>query len=200
MSRARILLIDDHAMFCSALRMLLAAGLPDIEISGVTSLDAAMQDTQPCVDLVLLDINLKGLNGIEGIALLKRKWPLARILMLSSQDDPKTVSEAIARGADGFISKAQTAENIITSINQILLGQFSPALPEAHGPKQQRLTPRQLEVLNLMHQGLPNKLMASQLSLSQNTVHRHVQAILDYFGATNRAEALFAARSQGLVH
>lgn len=200
MTHARILLIDDHAMFCSALRMLLAAGIPDIEISGVTSLDAAMQDTQPCVDLVLLDINLKGLNGIEGIALLKRKWPLARIFMLSSQDDPKTVSEAFSRGADGFISKAETAENIITSINQILLGQFSPALPETDSPEQRRLTPRQLEVLNLMHQGLPNKLMASQLSLSEHTVHRHVQAVLDYFGATNRVEALFAARNQGLVH
>jgi len=200
MTPARIILIDDHAMFRSGLRMLLAAGIPDIEISESASLDAAMQDTQPCVDVALLDINLKGLNGIEGIALLKRKWPLARILIVSSQDDPKTVSQAISRGADGFISKAETAENIIASINQILLGQFSPALPETHSPQQRSLTPRQLEVLNLMHQGLPNKLMASQLSLSGNTVHRHVQAILNHFGATNRAEALFAARSQGLVH
>lgn len=200
MTPARIVLVDDHAMFRSGLRMLLAAGLPDIEISEAASLDAAMQDTQPCVDVVLLDINLKGLNGIESIALLKRKWPLARVLMVSSQDDPKTVSQAISRGADGFISKAETAENIVASINQILLGQFSPALPETHGPEQQSLTPRQLEVLNLMHQGLPNKLMASQLSLSENTVHRHVQAVLDYFGATNRVEALFAARNQGLVH
>lgn len=200
MTSARIVLIDDHAMFCSALRMLLAAGIPNIEILGVTSLDAAMQDAHPRVDVVLLDINLKGLNGIESIPLLKRKWPLARILMLSSQDDPKTVNRAISCGADGFISKAETAENIITSINQILLGQFPPALPETHSPEQKSLTPRQLEMLNLMHQGLPNKLMARQLSLSEHTVHRHVQAVLEHFGVTNRAEALFVARNQGLVN
>ena len=197
---ARIFLIDDHAMFCSALRMLLAAGIPDVEISGVTSLDTAMQDAQSAVDVVLLDINLKGLNGIEGIALLKRKWPLARILMLSSQDDSKTVNRALSCGADGFISKAETAENIIASINQILLGEFSPALPEADGAEQRGLTPRQLEVLNLMHQGLPNKHMAKQLSLSENTVNKHVQAILDYFDVSSRAEAIFAARGQGLVN
>ncbi|MFA6014871.1 MAG: response regulator transcription factor [Gallionellaceae bacterium] len=200
MTPARIFLIDDHPMFRSGLRMLLAAGIPDIEISESVSLDAAMQDTQSSIDVVLLDINLKGINGIEGIALLKRKWPLARILMVSSQDDPKTVSMAISRGADGFISKTETADNIIASINQILLGQFSPALPKTISPAQRSLTPRQLDVLNLMHQGLSNKLMASQLSLSKHTVHRHVQAILDHFGATNRAEALFAARNQGLVN
>lgn len=200
MTPARIVLIDDHAMFRSGLGMLLAAGIPGIEISEAASLEAAMQNTQPSAAVVLLDINLKGLNGIESIALLKRKWPLARILMVSSQDDQKTVSQALSRGADGFISKTESAENIVASVNQILLGQFSPALPETNTPAQRSLTPRQLEVLNLMHQGLPNKLMASQLALSGNTVHRHVQAILGYFGASNRAEALFAARSQGLLH
>jgi len=199
MTPARIILIDDHAMFRTGLRMLLAAGISDIEISESASLDDAMQDPQPCVDVVLLDINLKGLNGIESIALLKRQWPLVRILIVSSQDDPKTISQAISRGADGFISKTETAQNIITTINQMLHGQFSPVLPETPSPEQQSLTPRQLEVLNLMHQGLPNKLMANQLSLSEHTVHRHVQAVLNYFGATNRVEALFAARSQGLV-
>ena len=198
MTPAHIVLIDDHAMFRSGLRMLLNAGIPDIEISESASLDAAMQDPQPRVDVVLLDINLKGLNGIDSIAPLKRKWPLAHIFMLSSQDDPKTVSLALSRGADGFISKVDTAENIIASINRTLLGQFS--LSPLAASNTGSLTPRQCEVLNLMHQGLSNKLMASQLSLSGNTVHRHVQAILDYFGATNRAEALFAARSQGLLH
>ena len=199
MTPAHIVLIDDHAMFRSGLRMLLNAGIPDIEISESASLDAAMQDSRPCVDIVLLDINLKGLNGIDSIAPLKRKWPLAHIFMLSSQDDPKTMSLALSRGADGFISKVETAENIIASVNQTLLGQLSPA-PPAAASNTGSLTPRQCEVLNLMHQGLPNKLMASQLSLSGNTIHKHVQAILDYFGATNRAEALFAARSQGLLH
>ena len=193
----RILLIDDHAMFRSGLSMLLAASIPGIEMLESASLDAAMQDTQPAIDVVLLDINLKGLNGIESIALLKRKWPPARILMVSSQDDPKTVSQAIARGADGFISKTETAENIIASINQILLGQYSSVPPAAGNIE--CLTPRQLEVLNLIHQGLSSKVISSQLSISVNTTRSHVQAILNYFNASNRTEALFAARNQGLV-
>jgi DNA-binding NarL/FixJ family response regulator len=200
MPPARVFLIDDHAVFCSGLSMLLGAGIPNIEISAVASLDAAMRDAQPSVDVILLDINLKGLNGIEGIALLKRKWPFAHILMLSSQDDPKTVSRALTCGADGFISKVETAENIIASVNQILLGQPSSMSPDSKGREQLGLTPRQLEILNLLNQGLSSKHMANRLALSTNTINKHVQSVLNHFGVSSRAEAIFVARSRGLIN
>ena len=199
MTPARILLIDDHAMFRTGLRMVLDAGIPGAEISEADSLDKATNSTADNIDVVLLDIKLNGLNGLEGIALLKRKWPLVPILMLSSQDEADTVRLALARGAAGFISKSETAEKIVEAINLVLRGHFPALSAEARSPSRQRLTPRQCEVLNLLHQGLSNKLIARQLALSDNTVRRHVQDILEFFGVASRAEAVFIARRRGLV-
>lgn len=199
MTATRILLIDDHAMFRSGLRMLLATGIPATEIFEAGSLDEAMSGAPENVDIVLLDIKLNGLSGLEGIALLKRKWPQVPVLMLSSQDEPETVRQALARGAAGFVSKAETAEKIIASINGLLRGEFSRPSPADQGTAMRSLTPRQCEVLDLLHQGLSNKLIARQLSLSDNTIRRHVQDILEYFQMSSRAEAVFAARRQGLV-
>jgi DNA-binding NarL/FixJ family response regulator len=193
----RILLIDDHAVFRSGLRMVLNAGIPNSEIFEASSPDAVTDGY--AVDVVLLDIKLPGSNGMDGIAELKRKWPQAHILMLSALDAPETVRLAIERGASGFISKAETAEKIIEAINLILREGSSRLSPETSRTVPKQLTQRQNEVLKLLHQGLSNKLIAGQLSLSDNTVRRHVQDILEFFGVANRAEAVFAARRQGLV-
>lgn len=197
MTPARILLIDDHAMFRTGLRLVLGADMPTAQIFEACSADEAMRNTPDDVDVVLLDIKLVGLNGLESIALLKRKWPGVPILMLSSDDRPETVELARVRGAAGFVSKAETAEKIVDTIDLVLRGHSPGPAATAAGPAQPRLTPRQCEVLDLLHQGLSNKLIARQLSLSNNTVRRHVQDILEFYGVSSRAEAVFAARRQG---
>lgn len=199
MKATRILLIDDHAMFRSGLGMVLNSGMSNIAIFEASSLQEGLSKAPEHIDIVLLDIKLNGLNGLEGIALLKRKWPQAPILMLSSQDEPETVRFALARGAAGFVSKAETAEKIVASIQQALRDSHSGTSPAPIGAPHRHLTPRQCEVLDLLHQGLSNKLIARQLSLSENTVRKHVQDILEFFGVASRAEAVFAARSQRLV-
>lgn len=199
MTAPRILLIDDHAMFRAGLSLVISTAIPGTKIFEAGSLDEAISSTPDDVDMVLLDIKLNGLSGLEGIALLKRKWPLVPVLMLSSQAEPETVRLALARGAAGFVSKAQTAEKIVEAIHLVLRGHFSELSPHASSTTQRRLTPRQCEVLDLLHQGLSNKLIARQLSLSDNTVRRHVQDILEFFEVVSRAEAVFAARRQGLV-
>ena len=199
MSATRILLIDDHAMFRAGLSMVLSAGIPGTEIVEAGSMNEAIDGIPDTVDVVLLDIKLNGPSGLEGIPLLKQKWPQVPILMLSSQDEPETVRLALARGATGFVSKAETAEKIIASINLVLRGEFPVLSPITNSTPQQRLTPRQCEVLGLLHQGLSNKLIARQLSLSDNTVRRHVQDILEFFKVASRAEAVFTARGRGLI-
>ncbi|QFY42651.1 response regulator transcription factor [Candidatus Methylospira mobilis] len=199
MITAHILLIDDHAMFRTGLSLILGSGLPEAQIIEAGSLDTAIHNTLDNVDVVLLDINLPGLNGMDGIALLKRKWPRAPILILSSQDDAATVSMALVRGAAGFISKAATAEKIIESTRLALRGGFPVPSAATSRSSQRSLTPRQCEVLDLLNQGLSNKLIARQLSLSDNTVRRHVQDILEFFSVQSRAEAVFEARRRGLV-
>ncbi len=177
--------------------MVLSTAISDVQIFEAGSLNEAIANTPDNMDIILLDIQLNGLNGLEGLPLIKRKWPQVPILMLSSHDEAETITQALARGASGFVSKSETAEKIIEAINQLLLGQL-PA-PPVSLIAQRSLTPRQFEVLELLHQGLSNKLIARKLGLSNNTVRRHVQDILEFFGVANRTEAVFTALSQGLI-
>jgi len=204
MTTTKILLIDDHAMFRSGLRMVLNARLADAEIIEAGSLSEAMQDAPDQVSVILLDINLPGLNGLDGMALLKRKWPQVPVIVLSSQDGPESVRNALARGAVRFISKADTADRIVSLLNRVLSGEYNlqeiqagigdeTTIPPLH------LTTRQCEVLDLLCQGMSNKLIARRLSLSENTVRGHVQAILGFLEVSSRSEAAFAARRRGLV-
>ncbi|MEJ7686365.1 MAG: response regulator transcription factor [Variovorax sp.] len=203
---AHILLIDDHALFRCGLRMVLSTGIPDLQVAEAASLEEAMRSPMEAPALVLLDIQLHGLNGLEGIALVKRKWPLAEVLILSSQAEPHTVAQALERGAAGFVSKADTADNILAVIDRVRRGQrvASPAHARVFDSDStaapQRLTPRQCEVLDLLCQGLSNKVIGRRLNLSENTVRGHVQAVLSALRVSSRSEAGFAARRLGLVH
>jgi DNA-binding NarL/FixJ family response regulator len=200
----RILLIDDHALFRCGLRMVLAAGIADLETAEAASLDEAMHAPIEDPALVLLDIQLQGLNGLEGIALVKRKWPQALIVILSSDIAHKNVRLAMERGAAAFVSKAEPADRILAVIDQLRRGlpvAAAPAGPAAAGDidNARPLTPRQSEVLDLMCQGLSNKVIGRRLDLSENTVRGHVQAVLAALQVSSRSEAGFAARRRGLV-
>ena len=188
-------------MFRSGLRMVLSASMPHAEVFEAGTLDEAIQGAPDKIDVMLLDIKMPGLNGVEGIALLKRRWPLVPVLMLSSLDEPETVRYAIARGATAFISKADTADRIVALINQVLYGDHDVTdTHKKNGDSILHLTPRQCEVLGLLCQGLSNKLIARQLVLSENTVRGHVQSILAFLQVSSRSEAAFTARQRGLVN
>lgn len=200
MSTPHVLLIDDHAMFRSGLKLVVLSAMPEAVIHEAGSLQEAMDATPDRLDVVLLDIQLRGLSGLEGLALLKRKWPRVPVLMVSSQSDPETVHVALARGASGFVSKAETADQIVQAICKVLEGTIAEGLPPAvKSPPARSLTPRQCEVLDLLNQGLSNKLMARRMSLSDNTVRRHVQDILEFFNVGSRAEAVATARQRRLI-
>ena len=194
-----ILLIDDHAMFRTGLAMLVTMAIDDARTFQSGSVHEAVSTAPNDIHVVLLDIKLNGSSGLEGIALVKRQWPAAPVLMLSSQDEPETARLAMARGASAFVSKAEAAEKIIAVIKQVLSGELTGAATPRSNAGERHLTPRQREVLELLHQGLSNKLIARKLALSDNTVRRHVQDILEYFQVVNRSEAVFAARQQALV-
>ncbi|MBS0451579.1 MAG: response regulator transcription factor [Proteobacteria bacterium] len=206
----RILLVDDHSLFRCGLRMVLAAAIPDLEASEAASLEEAMHaPIEPA--LVLLDIQLQGLNGLEGIALIKRRWPQAEVVMLSSEVSPQKVRTAMERGAAAFVSKADPADKILGVIAQVRRGlppgrdafAANGVAGGSGGPsandESPLLTPRQSEVLDLMCQGLSNKVIGRRLNLSENTVRGHVQAVLAALQVSSRSEAGFAARQRGIV-
>ncbi len=184
--------------------MVLTTGLPDVEIFEAASLDEAL--LCPCEepDLLLLDVQLEGLNGLDGIAVFKRKWPLAKVVMVSAIQDSQVVNEALARGAQGFICKAETPTRMLELVEQVLRGQMpitGERVPEGVVAQQAiKLTPRQCEVLDLMSRGLSNKMIGRRMNLSENTVRVHVQATLAALQVSSRSEAAFVARRLGLVN
>lgn len=199
-----IFLIDDHAMFRTGMRMVLQAALPALEVREAASLEQAVRPPSPAPALALLDIALQGVNGLEGIGLLRQRWPSTPVVMLSSSAEPETVQLALARGAVAFISKADTAANIVEVVSRVLTGTLSAAaLPAgavadtANRPAS--LTPRQCEVLDLLAEGLSNKVMARRMQLSEFTVRGHVHGVLRMLGVTSRSQAVSAARSRGLL-
>ncbi|WP_077001357.1 response regulator transcription factor [Variovorax sp. KK3] len=198
----RILLVDDHALFRCGLRMVLDAGIDGLEVAEAASLEEALRTPMQDPALVLLDIQLHGLNGLEGIALVKRKWPEAAVVILSSDVSPQKIRLALDRGAAAFVSKAEPADRILGVIGQLRQG-LPVAGEAAQAPVGDAgaalLTPRQSEVLDLMCQGLSNKLIGRRLNLSENTVRGHVQAVLAALQVSSRSEAGFAARQRGLV-
>lgn len=200
----RLLLIDDHALFRSGIAMVLDAGLTDIEIFEAASLEQAMHCPCKEIDLLLLDIQLEGLNGLDSIVLLKRKWPGVKILVVSASQDTQIARKSLQHGAHGFISKAEMPAHMLQRVSQILSG--DTAVTQIKGTSTEsdndnaKLTPRQREVLDLLCQGLSNKMIGRRLNLSENTIRGHVQATLQALHVSNRSEAAFVARRLGLVN
>ncbi|WP_211467870.1 response regulator [Collimonas silvisoli] len=197
-----IFLIDDHAMFRSGMAMVLRSGIADIDVFEAGSLEEAMRSPIEAPAILLLDIQLQGLNGLECIAVLQRKWPQVSIIMLSADATPATMRLAMERGAAAFVSKADTATNILAVIERLLRKEpaaGAPGVVSDNAPSEPHLTPRQCEVLDLLCQGLPNKTIGKRLGLSENTVRGHVQALLSFLQVSSRSEAAFAARRSGLV-
>jgi DNA-binding NarL/FixJ family response regulator len=193
---SQLLLIDDHALFRSGLRLVLLQGMADVEVLEAASLEQAVRTAVEPPALVLLDIQLQGVNGLEGLGLLRQRWPQVPVVMLSSIATPDTIAQAMARGAAAFVSKGDTPDKIIAVIRHTLAPlTSSPPIK----PSVPRLTPRQCEVLDLLCEGLPNKLIARRLQVSEFTVRGHVQAVLGLLGVNSRSQAMFAARQNGLI-
>jgi DNA-binding NarL/FixJ family response regulator len=192
---ARLLLVDDHNLFRTGLRLIVQ------DHPGVGTIAEAGSIAEACAlrledaDLVLLDIQMPGMSGLDGLRLLRQACPRARVVLVSASVAPDAIHEARVRGADGFLPKS--------AITCALAGQ--PCFPPNSGnsatipgPAVPSLTARQLDVLSLLCAGKPNKVIARDLGLSENTVRVHVAAIFAQLGVNSRSAALLAAQRLGL--
>jgi len=192
MKRTHILLVDDHALFRSGIALVLSNGLSDVCLHEAACLADALQ-FQATPQLVMLDLQLPDVSGLESISVLRARWPQAQLVVVSATPASDVADAAMALGARAFVSKSETPQYMLSLIGPLLgEGSWSAAEPPV-------LTPRQLEVLNLLFRGLSNKMIGRQLGLSENTVRNHVQALLMALKVSSRSEAAFQARRLGLV-
>lgn len=192
---ARVLVVDDHALFRSGLRMALESELEGAVVEEAVSVADALADRTP-PSIVLLDTQLPGLNGIDGLALFARRWPRVPIVILSSYAEPAVIERALSNGARAYLSKAESVSRMMEVIRSVMEnGEVRPQ--ERPAGDRPRLTPRQLEVLELLCQGLANRQIGVRLGLSENTVRGHVQSILFALDVASRSEAIVVARRDG---
>ncbi|MBO4520863.1 MAG: response regulator transcription factor [Alphaproteobacteria bacterium] len=205
----KILIADDHELFLDGLRLVLSDLDEDLSIDTVRDhkqLQEKADGTTP-YDLILTDLAMPGLSWHESLRLLKEHYPDTPIVILSAVTEPENVLQAIDIGASGFIPKTSSSKLILSALHLVLSGglylpsellnltEKEEAAPENKGP----LTHRQLDVLRLMGQSKPNKIIARELDLSEGTVKLHVTAILKALNVTNRTGAVIAGKKMGLI-
>jgi DNA-binding NarL/FixJ family response regulator len=200
-----ILLIDDHPLFRAGIASViddLDAAVRIIE-AGSCEQALGMLERGAEFSLILLDLALPGMDGMTGLAKLRDASPATPVVVLSATEDSRRIRQAISAGAKGYIPKSASRQIILSALRLVLSGGVylpqnvleSPAPLATDG----ELTLRQREVLRWLARGKSNKEIADALGMAENTVRVHVAAILKYLDVRNRAEAVFAALSRGLV-
>lgn len=215
----RILVVDDHHLFRAGLNLLLSKIYDDVAVSEASDIDSALAciDSEMPFDLVLLDVAMRGMEGMEGLRLVRDRIPETPIVMLSAIEDSEDVFRAIRMGVRGYILKSSSEHVLEHAISLAMSGEtYIPSgifmdsggrllaqagmrgkLFDSANPLSQ-LTPRQRDVLACMMDGSPNKEIARGLGLLESTVKAHVKAILKKLGAANRTQASMIASRHGL--
>jgi NarL family two-component system response regulator LiaR len=207
----RVLVADDHSLFRDGLVSLLEAG--GFEVvgqcgDGRAAVEAALR-LRP--DLVLLDISMPEVTGLEALHQIRTEWPEAKVVMLTASDNDDSLFQASEAGAVGYLLKSLKAEEFLSMLHGVENGEaamtrqttarlLAGLTRSVHRPPVllDTLTPQETRLLQLLAQGLSNKAIAQALSLSENTVKYHLKNILQKLGLHNRTEAAAYAIRAGL--
>jgi len=221
---ARVLIADDHALLRSGIRAMLA-GEPDIEVVGEAAdgreAVALCRELRP--DLVLMDVGMPGVDGMEATRRIKAENPAVGVLVVTAHPSPDYVLDAVRAGAAGYILKTATGAQISDAIRRVLRNEFpldegltahliqrlaregapqgKPAEPIAGRRAElfDALTPREEEVLRQLSAGKTNRAIAREMHLSLSTVKRHVERIIAKLGVSDRTQAAVQAAERGLL-
>ncbi|MEW6287683.1 MAG: response regulator transcription factor [Chloroflexota bacterium] len=209
----KILICDDQAVIRDGLELLLKLE-KDFQVvgcaqDGAEAIELAARH-QP--DLVLMDLKMPGMNGIEATREIRRRFPHIKVLVLTTYDDDEWVFDAIRAGADGYLLKDTPRQKLIEAVRGTVEGKafVDPAVagkliqqaagqqPQPASLLTQKLTERELDVLRLLAKGMTNAEIAAALYLSEGTVRNHVSAILEKLGVSDRTQAAVIAIQHGI--
>ena len=208
----RIFIADDHAIVREGLRALLATE-PDLELVGEASdgIQAVSKVHALKPDVILLDMVMPRMDGLEAIVEIKKSWPEAKIIVLTSFSDDEKVFSAIRSGALGYLLKESSPQDLLQAIHSVARGEgfLSPTIaskvmreinqPPKLPPTKDPLTEREVEILQLVAKGLTNDEIAEKLVVSERTVRTHVSNILAKLQLANRTQAALYALKEGLA-
>ncbi|MCP1574102.1 two-component system nitrate/nitrite response regulator NarL [Herbaspirillum rubrisubalbicans] len=209
----RILLVDDHTLFRSGIRLLLQRH-PEFEVVGeaVDGLDGVKRARQLHPDVVLMDLNMPGLSGLEAMQLIVEDLPETAVLMLSVSEEAEDLSTALHNGAAGYLLKNIEADYLVQAIKRAAAGepviseamtaklvmQFRATRPGGAGDMKEKLTARERETMRCVAQGQSNKEIARSLDVAESTVKIHVQNILKKLNLSSRVQIAVYAVEHGL--
>ncbi len=208
MKKIRILIVDDHTVVRGGLRLFLLA-FPDLELIGEAS--SGEMALELCKlhepDVVIMDILMPGMNGIDATHQIRTKFPATQVIALTSFPDDQLVRDAINAGAAGYLLKTTSAKELVEAIRAVEQGKsvFSPEAEKILAQRKQEsyyhedLTKREWEIYRLVMVGKNNGEIAQELVISVSTVKYHVSNILSKLGVKNRAEAIAYAVQHRLV-
>ena len=209
----KILLADDHPLFREAIINVIQNSFPGCETLETEDLESALEiaKNEDDLDLILLDLNMPGMNGLNGLITLRNDLPTVPVVIVSAEEDKQIVLQAITYVAVGFITKSSPRDQMTDALQQILAGNvYLPSdIIRSSQPDNRRtqrkdenqippellssLTRRQLLVLERMSKGESNKQIAYNLNIAETTVKAHVSAILRKLGVHNRIQAVLSA-------
>ena len=200
-----IVIADDHPLFRNALRQAIVSIVPaKIGEAGTFEELTARLEEDADVDLILLDLSMPGISGFSGLIYLRAQYPAIPVVVVSASDDVATIRRSMDFGASGFIPKRLGVDALGTAIPKVIEGDIwippDVDLSAAADPDMTRLrdrlitlTPQQVRVLMMLSEGLLNKQIAYELSVSEATIKAHVSAILQKLGVESRTQAVIAA-------
>ena len=204
MTQAKVVIADDHPLFRTALKQAVVDCMPDADIKEASSFSDLLIiiDDSPDLDIIFLDLHMPGNDGFTGLTQLQNNHPDLIVIMVSSDENPDIMQKAINFGAAAFIPKSVDLATIAQAINTVLAGDTwlpinmpinnDTKLAQEHKKLAQQLaqlTPQQYTVLSLVADGQLNKQIAGILNIKENTVKKHVSAILLQLGVYNRTQA-----------
>ena len=208
----RIVIVDDHPLMRGALREAVTGALPSAAITEAGDFEALTseleRDAEP--DLILLDLAMPGIRGFSGLVFLRAQYPAVPVIVVSANEDPTVIRRCMDFGASGFIPKTTRLDQMREAIRTVIEGgTWVP--PDSEGGAVDKetaelmrrlasLTPQQVRVLMMLSEGLLNKQIAYELSVSEATIKAHVSAILQKLGVDSRTQAVIASAKidQGL--
>lgn len=214
MKPIRVLVVDDHALFRKGVTVLLRGSEGFTVVGEAQDGREAVAKTQALApDVVLMDIYMRGMDGLEATRRIKAALPSTRIIMLTISEDDQSLFDALKAGAQGYLLKSVEPEDLFRTLRGAIHGEafvtpsmaakilteFTRQAQVREDPAFAALSPRERQVLELLTRGTVNKEIATALEISENTVKNHLKSIMEKLHVENRVQAVARALREGLV-